>query len=1189
MKMQYKKITALLLSAAMLTACLPGIAFGQQTDPVPLDIKAENQISDDSVQDGKTELPLTEEEDCGKPGGQAPAPAESPVPPEEPEAEPTQSAKPELESEPIRKVKPMHEQTEAEVYSADQIEIQHPMAGDLILTRDGNEDNFNGAGSQTGTLKLLTKFAKTEDINVDPKYIVSVQYHLTLDMCDAMFDPQTWHFYMTDGNWQEFQATYDSLGDAVTDTSRELLTEAAFLPLFDNTFDITDGYKTLIDKQDGDFGIRVDLEQYEAVFKNNSSTADNYLTYTIDRGAIWEDIENAADLDMLDSMILKNGAAVGINTGLYRAVADRSEMLAEIAGLEKVTAETVNEVIAAAADQVLTAPVIIPNDGNIYRYETAPQQNASAKLIRQSGQNMATESTTASRFVVAFDLGDTPAASAADVQFSILRAASGAEEGTIRNLTVSVADSAGENADPQDTPFYLDFEQAPVGLASQSKTENPYVEITGMIDPAADKLYVSLLGIDDSDRLSNQAVLAVRYNLTDIFAMIAKASVVETISLLTQYGSVLGLPEEDLTGDRLLKIALGVYGRTIDSTDTFLAMAENAANNMGKADILGALNQTAEEAAYGEVILAYSGLLEVQNTMIANLPMEYQKQAIAEIFRGGEDYHSVSELIAAVRKAAAKQYKLLLSGLDGIDYAATKAYLQECGEALGISAEDLSTNIDKLTMAYLIGRPITDILEFQAIYADYETYASNNIVGLLNRSQNVEEFDALLHQYQEALGLDLRVYDTFENKEGIYLSMRGAADNPADFAVRFAEELQKYLAQPQTTYAIEESWIKTDRDDPNYGNWNEEWMGRKDDASHLLKYDLSGIAIDPQKLVSATVTLSIPVRNETADVADTTFYLYTLRNDWKESTATYKLLEEQGFFAEQKIAGQAYEAMLHGGDKIVIDITDYIIEQAQQGQIGQLSFQFAAVNPNGGLIITRKGDSVTYAPMDLVFAEGVSSTVNYTPAGGSQNVPVDTQEILIQFPKAVDPVTMTDKAVTVQENGTAVSNWTLQSVNSTTYKIVFDSRLAYDTTYTVSLANSIQYAGDSGTYVMNALSFTTEKQPLVFGGMQVYSDGKQIQQLSERTSDTVTVSARVENNGEETQPAAITLALYAEENGVWQMIAAKAVSDVIDLDGYLLCETDFDIPDAPGITYSIACHVWDSYESMSSMYYARMQ
>ena len=76
-------------------------------------------------------------------------------------------------------------------------------------------------------------------------------------------------------------------------------------------------------------------------------------------------------------------------------------------------------------------------------------------------------------------------------------------------------------------------------------------------------------------------------------------------------------------------------------------------------------------------------------------------------------------------------------------------------------------------------------------------------------------------------------------------------------------------------------------------------------------------------------------------------------------------------------------------------------QKAMSENTEELAFQFAV--KDGGLIMKRKGDSETYAPLTITTIDSVPAEVTYTPVNGSSGVSINTG-VTIDFGKNVDEI-----------------------------------------------------------------------------------------------------------------------------------------------------------------------------------------
>ena len=1062
------------------------------------------------------------------------------------------------------------------------VTIQQPMAGDVVLSTEENENYFNGGGNDCPAMGILTKFTLSDDVRVNPKYIVQVTYNLGVRIasgnCLAAYLPQTWDFYLTDGSWQEFRATYSSLETALADTSRPLL-QTQYQAKEANVFDITEGYKQYIGESGRDFAIHTVLSDYQAVFFGESQPAYNYLTYVIDHDAILADLNAAQTPAELEALLLENGRAIGLDIGTFKHIADREAVLNALLDGQEKDAAAFKEIMNAAMAAQMTGELTLNRMEQTYFYEeNMSGQNKPATLSGRGTGAVWSPQTTKDKAVFIFDLSEIPTEYLASAKFTVNRNGGGRDEGKVECISLYVP-----NASSQD-PFYLDFVQTDEKFYSFTRNNNARVDITGYISDLDGKLYVGLAGIDN-ECMNSDARILLQYNTAQILEAVAKSNVTQTKRLLTDYGAVMGLNEDQMRPENLGKAALALAGKEIGSLEEFLETVAAGIAGIRQSDVINAMNDAADQTEFQDIVLEFGSILDIDTELLAQLTPDTQAEIWTELYQNGSLYPTAAAFVSKYNTLVAKGYESILANLQGDDLKQTAEFLLEYGVQLGISQEDLDQHLDILSLAFTTGGPITDIRVFKEIYLDYVNAASRSIVGMLNRAESAEVFDQLLRQYADTLEVDLTGYDKISDKTGIFASLKGAASDKASFQEKFNAEISRYFSPPVNVYATEEMMTNPKSTAPDNSIF-QGWIGNKESsASHFLKYDLTGMTIDTEKLVSATLQLQIADREDQENREDITFQLYTAGTNWKETVDYYSTMLAKGVMENQKLVATKHIPVVHRGQFVTLDITDYIKELAAQGQIGEIAFQAALEKDS--IIIVRQGDSTEFAPIELTYLDADSALVSYTPENGSTDVPIGT-DVQIQFEKALNAQTVNNQTITVWKNGETMEDGYTVQAGGSRVSIQFDNPLDYETQYSVDISKDVKYAGDPNSYIFNGLNFTTEKRPFEFKGLTVLCAGKEIASLAERTEDTVTASARVNNNSmAQPQKIVLLIGLYRTENGVTSLLDVKTVSKVLAAGEYALAEKAFQIP-ADGGEYRIEAYVWDSFTGMNKLFSEKM-
>ncbi|MDY3928838.1 MAG: Ig-like domain-containing protein [Clostridia bacterium] len=1051
--------------------------------------------------------------------------------------------------------------------------IEHPMLGDIVLTEDIDEQYFNGIGNDTPAYGKLTAFALTDDIDVDSEYIASVKYSLanknSSGMCVAASNKQDWSLYLVNGGFDEFGVAKDELEDMLTDKSMNLTVKNDKARAV-NTFDITQKYKEYIDNMHEVFSIRTEIKDYQTIFLTGNKLTDNFITYIIDTSAIAEDLKNISDETALEEFVKKNGGAIGIMTDLYAKIPDKAALNKKILDA-KANTFIINNEIVLEADKQSAGNVKLNRVDTMYLYtENSTAQGLPADFSSAGSGAVWNPQSSSSRIVFKFDLSEIPSKYIMSAMFNVTRNAGGPQASVIRKVSAAVASSDSE-----------DFERlmfAPVRDKFYSKGgDNNDVDVTDYINGRY--VFVGLNGYEN-DCFNNNATLTIKYNTSEIIGAFADASTSESNRILSDYGEMLGMTAEQLK--QKAKVAIALAGVKIESTEEFFELVRDAIANVKQADILKAMNEAADIDEFEQMITELGASLGIEIELIDSLDEQRRSEIIKKMYNGGEDYETVSQFSERFYALTDEIYRELLSGLNTDDVDATKEFLLENGKLLGISDSDLKNNIDILALAFTNGNEIKTINEFKEIYSNYEEEAVKSIVAMINRSESFEEFDGLLKKYSSTLGISFTLYDKLSDKSGLYASVVGAADDKESFVKVFNEEISKYFAEPTIVYASQELMSNPKSDKPNTSVY-EGWVGDLDSENHFIKYSLKGLNINPDAIAEATVKMKISQRNELANTKDKTGRLYSIGTNWNASVDYYATMLSNGVFEERELVGEQLLEGLVNGKEFEIDVTDYI-KKAMSENTEELAFQFAV--KDGGLIMKRKGDSETYAPLTITTIDSVPAEVTYTPVNGSSGVSINTG-VTIDFGKNVDASTVTADNIKVTAANGDEADCKL-SVDGSVAEITFNKPLEYETRYTVGISKRVKYSGDSQNYVFNSLSFVTEKKPFEFKGLVVKSEGKQIEKLSDRSGNTVSISAVVNNNSyPENKKVIVMTGLYKTTDTYCELVDIKTVSRTLTKGQSAVVNTDFYIPDEEG--YSIICNVWDSLSDMNTLFTQRFE
>ncbi len=516
----------------------------------------------------------------------------------------------------------------------------------------------------------------------------------------------------------------------------------------------------------------------------------------------------------------------------------------------------------------------------------------------------------------------------------------------------------------------------------------------------------------------------------------------------------------------------------------------------------------------------------------------------------------------------------LISEMNTSDIDDTKSFLTEYGSLIGISEEDLKNNIDSLALAFASGKSISSLDEFMKIYSNYEEIALMNIIPMINRSKSAEEFDELIHKYSKTLGLSLSAYDSISDKSGIYKSVAGVTEDKDRFIQLFNKEVGKYCAEPVTVYATDESLLdNTSRDTPT--GTDEGWIGPYNDSAHYIKYDISALEdIAAGNISSASVTMKTSDRSELDTQENITAELYRIGTDWNQNSATYNIMEPLCENAE--LAGRDSIEGNYRNKSFTIDVTEALRKAIAEGE-SNIAFKFKVSNI---VLMTRRGDSETYAPLNVSYIDSSFANVDYLIENGSTGVPIDT-DITLGFENNINADTLKMGITLSDSDG---NNVELEiSGEGREFKIKPKTSLKYETEYSLGLSKKVKFTDDESKYVFNSLSFITEKVPFEFKGMTLKSGTTVIENLSDRTGNKVTASAIVNNNScADSKKLILMIGLYENTASYSRLVDIKTVSKSLSMGQSVSLEKEFTLEENKN--YNIVCNVWDSLTDLNTLF-----
>jgi len=376
-----------------------------------------------------------------------------------------------------------------------------------------------------------------------------------------------------------------------------------------------------------------------------------------------------------------------------------------------------------------------------------------------------------------------------------------------------------------------------------------------------------------------------------------------------------------------------------------------------------------------------------------------------------------------------------------------------------------------------------------------------------------------------------------------------------------------------------------------YSSSELQWMSKIDFGTHLLKYDISGMSINPDKLAKVLINQKVSDSGNMANVKDASVELYAIGAGWPLTTNNcYAELANANVFVNSELIAEKDEPLISKGYVISMDISKYMKDKIKMGNVGEYNFRLASKKANPTLIMARLSGSSEYAPMEFYHISSDASIVTYTPSNSNVNVQNNSQ-ITMTFEKPVVASTITSDNVVVKKNGEPISGYSVKlNAAGNTAVITFNNVLEYYTNYSVELTKNIKFVGDDNKFVFNTLSFTTEKVPFEFFGMTLTNDGKELSDLSKRTSQNIIATSKVTNNSEQKpRRVVIIVGLYSKIGEKETMIDSKSVVKTLSVGESADISANFTIPNIQGATYSVGCYVWDGFAYMKRMFSNKLQ
>ena len=333
-------------------------------------------------------------------------------------------------------------------------------------------------------------------------------------------------------------------------------------------------------------------------------------------------------------------------------------------------------------------------------------------------------------------------------------------------------------------------------------------------------------------------------------------------------------------------------------------------------------------------------------------------------------------------KLSSEYMNNLVSGMNTEKVSEIKAFLKENGTALGISDDDMKTNLDLIALAFASGTKINNLEEFKAVYADYKTKAKANLLTALNNAENVTEFDYMVNAFKDELGISVTPYNSISIKDGLFNAVKAANKTDiAEFRELFNSEVKKYFAKATNLSAANGIYIQEDVNDgkPMDG---QNWIGWSA-AAQYVKYNISGLS--GKNVASAIALFRVSDRNEIT-VENVTGTLTAIGTNYKPENTSYSDMKKDGVFENSTIVGTGFIEGNPINKYFAIDITDYIKNAINAGKT-EVAFKFTT---NKSVIMDvwawhkdAYDISVTYGPDKIEAANIIAKSTSTTQANAN--------------------------------------------------------------------------------------------------------------------------------------------------------------------------------------------------------------
>lgn len=188
--------------------------------------------------------------------------------------------------------------------------------------------------------------------------------------------------------------------------------------------------------------------------------------------------------------------------------------------------------------------------------------------------------------------------------------------------------------------------------------------------------------------------------------------------------------------------------------------------------------------------------------------------------------------------------------------------------------------------------------------------------------------------------------------------------------------------------------------------------------------------------------------------------------------------------------------------------------------------------------------------------------------------------VTVKLTGDVSAASVTKENVKLYENGNAYTDTYAVKASDDKIIVTFENKMNYDTVYSIELSDKIE--GASGFAIGEAhkedLKITA---PVVINGVNITSEGSEVEKLTDIKGENANVSFDVVNNTGADQEFVAMVALFSADG---EMYGRKIIFDKAEKESKKTASAQIEISENVGDGWHIECIIWNNYTNAARLF-----